>query len=212
MIQNENQIKISLANVEKVEEPAEEEENKEKIEIIDDDKKENEIEVYAFIPNYVKRYPAKLCYLLMMISLLLIIFFWAAVWFSYLMVKIRNLSGFNMAMTWLRNFGFTLLNSYLISGPIQTAIKVKLIMNYGCYRRRKFEFSFRYIMFFLFITDIDLALYKELKECIKNNKTEVELSKRTEIEEEKEKEKNNKDNKENDNKNKFQQVNLIYLR
>ncbi len=185
----------------------EEEENKGKVELIDEEKKDDEIQVYAFIPNYVKRNPRKLCYLLVVLFLLIILFFWAAVWFSYLMVNIRNLSGFNMAMTWLLNFGFTLLNSYLISGPIQTAIKVKLIMSYGNYRRRKFELSFRCIMFFLFITDIDLALYKELKECIKNNKSEEKLNNGTDNEEEKE-----NDKKENENKNKFSQVNIIYLR
>ena len=108
-------------------------------------------------------------------------------------------------MTWLLNFGFTLINSYLISGPIQTAIKVKLILSYGYYRRRKFELSFRYIMFYLFITDIDLALFKELKECIKNNKNELEKEK------DKEREINNKMNQEKEsNNNKIQQV-IIYI-
>lgn len=114
--------------------------------------------------------------------ILLLILLWGAVAFAYIMANIRNLSGFNMAMSWLINFGLTLLNCYLFSGPILTAIKAKLILKYGFYRRRQPESSFRSIMYFLFISDLDLALLKEFKECIKNKKEDDEVKKSDESE------------------------------
>lgn len=170
-----------------------------KIKETDVEKKKEEIMVYAFIPYYVMRHPKKIFYLLFIIFFLSTILFWTAVWFSYIIVIIRNMSGFNMAMSWLLTFGFSLANCYIVSGPILTAIKVKLIMGYGYYRRRRCELSFRYIMFYLFVTDLDLALYKELKECIKNHREEKEKDK------DDNERKDEEDDNENNNFNKFSQ-------
>ena len=166
-----NQIKKqeikNMIEEEEVKNPQNNEE--EKVEI------EDTIKVYAFIPHYVLKHPKKLIYLVVVVFFLLLLLFCAAIEFSLMMVRIRNLSGFNMAISWIINFLFTLLNCYLISGPIMTAIKVSLIMKYRYYRRRNFEVSIRYFLSFIFITDMDLCLYKELKECIKNYKEEEKL-------------------------------------
>jgi len=82
---------------------------------------------------------------------------------------IKNQGGGNKAIFWVIMVSISITFNYLIFLPIICLIKTKIILKYGPFHPRKFFCSFKYFLFLLLITEVDRAVFKELKETIKNN-------------------------------------------
>jgi len=82
---------------------------------------------------------------------------------------IKNQGGEKKAIFWVIMVSISITFNYLIFLPIICIIKTKIILTYGPFHPRKFFFSFKYFLFLLLITEVDRAVFKELKETIKNN-------------------------------------------
>jgi hypothetical protein len=85
---------------------------------------------------------------------------------------LKNQGGFKKAIFWLIMVSISITFNYLIFLPVVCMIKTKLLLKYGPFNPRKFSFDIRNLLFQFFITETDRAIYKELKEFIKNKNSE----------------------------------------
>lgn len=85
---------------------------------------------------------------------------------------LQNQGGKNKAIFLIIMVAISIVFNYLIFLPLICLLKTKVIITYGPFHPRKFSCSFKYFIFLLLITEVDRAIFKELKECIKNNKAE----------------------------------------
>lgn len=85
---------------------------------------------------------------------------------------IKNQGGENKTIFWVIMVSISITFNYLIFLPLICLIKTKLILTYGPFHPRKFFCSIKYFLFLLLITEVDRAVFKELKEAIKNNNAE----------------------------------------
>jgi len=85
---------------------------------------------------------------------------------------IKNQGGENKTIFWVIMLSISITFNYLIFLPIICLIKTKIILSYGPFNPRKFFCSIKYFLFLLLITEVDRAVFKELKETVKNNNSE----------------------------------------
>lgn len=85
--------------------------------------------------------------------------------------QVRNQGGNNKAIFLVILTAISLAENYFLFLPILCFIKTKILMTYGAYTSlsSRFVWSLKYMLFIFFITDVDRAIFKELKECVKNN-------------------------------------------
>ncbi len=91
---------------------------------------------------------------------------------GYKITVLKNQGGVKKAIFWLIMVSISITFNYLIFLPLVCLVKTKLLLTYGPFHPRKFSFNSKNFLFQFFITETDRAIYKELKEVIKNNNSD----------------------------------------
>lgn len=126
----------------------------------------------AFIPILIKKSKNLNLTLILKICIIILILLGLTYFTAWKITVIKNQGGENKAIFWVIMVSISITFNYLIFLPIICLIKTKIIFSYGPFHPRKFFCSFKYFLFLLLITEVDRAVFKELKETIKNNNSE----------------------------------------
>ena len=124
----------------------------------------------AFIPNMINANKKYKKILLLKIIIIFLILGALIYGITSSLIKLRNQGGDKRAIFWIILTAISLVENYMIFLPIFCLIKAYLMKKFGPYHAKKFTCSFKYLTFFFLISDVDRAIFKELKQYVKNNK------------------------------------------
>lgn len=127
---------------------------------------------FAFIPFLVSRIKKIKFILILKIIFVLIILLSLIYITSANITVLKNQGGYKKAIFWVIMVSISITFNYLIFLPLICLVKTKILLKYGPFHPRKFSFNIKNLLFLFFITETDRAIFKELKETIKNNNTQ----------------------------------------
>jgi len=126
----------------------------------------------AYIPRLVEKDKNLKLMFIIKVTIIILLLLGLTYITAWKITRLKNQGGENKAIFWVIMVSISISFNYFIFLPVICALKTKILLSYGPFHPRKFFCSFKYFVFLLLITEVDRAVFKELKETIKNNNSD----------------------------------------